>query len=139
LLGGAVFAAIGIYMFSIVTGPFAYLAAIVYALGYAYFWPVMVGAVAQRVPLSSALGMSIIGAVGMFSSSIFQPIIGSWIDGSMAQYSSQGLTGNELQLAAGQETLEKMVAFPGILIVLFLILFFWQKNSRRTEEMPVAE
>lgn len=135
LLGGAVFAAIGIYMFSIVTGPLAYAAAIIYALGYAYFWPVMVGAVAQRVPLSSALGMSIIGAVGMFSSSIFQPIIGSWIDGSMEEYSSQGFTGNELQLAAGQETLEKMISFPAILIVLFIILFIWQKNSKRTAAM----
>lgn len=81
--------------------------------------------------------MSIIGAVGMFSSSIFQPIIGSWIDGSMEKYSNEGLTGNELQLAAGQETLEKMISFPAILIVLFIILFFWQRNSKRTKEMEV--
>lgn len=135
LLGGAIFAAIGIYMFSTVTGSMAYLAAIIFALGYGYFWPVMVGSVAQRVPLSSALGMSIIGAVGMFSSSIFQPIIGNWIDGSMAEYTAQGLTGNALQLAAGQDTLEKMIAFPVILIVLFTILFFWQKNSKRATEL----
>ena len=135
LLGGAVFAAIGIYMFSTVTGSMAYVAAIIFALGYGYFWPVMVGAVAQRVPLSSALGMSIIGAVGMFSSSIFQPIIGGWIDGSMAEYTAQGLTGSALQLAAGQETLQKMVAFPAILIVLFVILFFWQKRSKPAEEL----
>src|SRR5690606_23426430 len=117
----AIFATIGIYMFSTVTGPMAYVAAIIYALGICYFWPVMVGAVAQRVPLSSALGMSIIGAVGMFSSSIFQPIIGSWIDSDRAEYMAQGLTGTALELAAGQDTLEKMVAFPGILIVLFTI------------------
>src|SRR5215218_1033852 len=51
LLGGAIFAAIGIYLFSTVTGSMAYVAAIIYGLGYCYFWPVMVGAVAQRVPL----------------------------------------------------------------------------------------
>lgn len=135
LLGGAIFAAIGIYMFSTVTGSMAYVAAIIFALGYGYFWPVMVGSVAQRVPLSSALGMSIIGAVGMFSSSIFQPIIGSWIDSSIAEYTAQGLTGNALQLAAGQETLEKMIAFPAILIVLFTILFFWQKKSGKAPEL----
>jgi MFS family permease len=138
LLGGAIFSAIGIYLFSTVTGPMAYVAAVIFALGYCYFWPVMVGAVAQRVPLSSALGMSIIGAVGMFSSSIFQPIIGSWIDNSRAAYTAQGLTGNALELATGQDTLEKMIAFPAILIVLFTILFFWQKNSKKTEEMPMA-
>ena len=136
LLGGAVCAAIGIYMFSTVTGPMAYVAAIVFALGYGYFWPVMVGAVAQRVPLSSALGMSIIGAVGMFSSSIFQPIIGDWIDDARAESIAQGLTGNALELAAGQETLEKMIAFPAILIVLFTILFFWQRNPKSTEKVP---
>jgi MFS family permease len=138
LLSGAVFSAIGIYMFSTVTGPAAYLAAVVFALGYCYFWPVMVGAVAQRVPLSSALGMSIIGAVGMFSSSIFQPFIGSWIDTSRAEYTAQGLTGNALELATGQDTLQKMITFPAILIVLFTILFFWQKNSKRTKEMEMV-
>jgi fucose permease len=129
LLGGAIFAALGIFLFSIVTGPLAYVAAVIYALGYAYFWPVMVGAVAQRVPLSSALGMSVIGAIGMFSSGFFQPIIGHWIDGSTVANTAMGLTGDALQLATGQDTLQKMMAFPIILIVLFTILYFWQKGK----------
>jgi len=136
LLGGAILTAIGIYLFSIITGPMAYAVAIIYALGICYFWPVMVGAVAQRVPLSSALGMSIIGGVGMFSSVIWQPIIGSWIDNSRAEYVAEGLTGDALELAAGQETLEKMILFPAILIVLFTIFFFWQKNTKKTEKVP---
>ncbi|MFD3002461.1 MFS transporter [Pontibacter toksunensis] len=138
LLGGAISAAIGIYLFSIVTGPMAYVATIFFALGVAYFWPVMVGAVAQRVPLSSALGMSVIGGVGMFSTSIFQPIIGSWIDDARIENMAQGLTGTALELAAGQDTLEKMIAFPAILIVLFTILFFWQKNPKTTQKVPQA-
>ncbi|MCC5937068.1 MAG: MFS transporter [Lunatimonas sp.] len=130
LLSGAILATIGIYLFSVVTGGVAYFAAIIFALGVCYFWPVMIGAVAQRVPLSGALGMSIIGGVGMFSTAIFQPIIGGWIDGNMASKSAQGLTGEELELAAGQATLLNMVAFPGILVVLFIIFFFWQKNVK---------
>lgn len=130
LLSGAILATIGVYLFSVVTGGVAYFAAIIFALGVCYFWPVMIGAVAQRVPLSGALGMSIIGGVGMFSTAIFQPIIGGWIDGNMASKSAQGLTGEELELAAGQATLLNMVAFPGILIVLFIIFFFWQKNVK---------
>lgn len=139
LLGGAILATIGIYMFSITTGPMIYVAAIIFAFGYCYFWPVMVGAVAQRVPLSSALGMSIIGAVGMFSTSIFQPIIGNWIDGSRAESMAEGLTGNALELATGQDTLEKMIAFPAILVVLFTIFFFWQKNSKKAEEVTTGQ
>lgn len=125
LLGGAIFATVGIYLFSIVTGPMAYFAAVIFAIGVCYFWPVMVGAVAQRVPLSGALGMSIIGGVGMFSTAIFQPIIGGWIDSARLIH--------DTELAAGQATLLKMVSFPGILIVLFIIFFIWQKNAKSTE------
>lgn len=128
LLGGSIFTAIGIFLFSTVSGNMSYVAALIFALGVCYFWPVMVGAVAQRVPLSGALGMSIIGGVGMFSTAIFQPIIGSWIDDSKVTQSAAGLTGNALELAAGQATLEKMLLFPGILIVLFVIFFIWQRG-----------
>src|SRR5690606_10021611 len=82
LLFSAIFATIGVYMFSIVTGPMAYAAALIFAVGVCFFWPTMIGTTAQRVPLSGALGMSVIGGVGMFSTSIFQPIIGRWIDQS---------------------------------------------------------
>ena len=90
----------------------------------------MIGFVAEKIPLSGALGMSIIGGMGMFSTSIFQAIIGGWIDSSTAEQSDLGLTGNELELAAGQQTLTNMITFPVILIVLFTILFFWQRNSK---------
>ncbi|HEX5025761.1 MAG TPA: MFS transporter [Agriterribacter sp.] len=137
LLISAIFAAIGIYLFSTVTGSMAYVAAIFFAIGVCYFWPTMVGAVAQRVPLSGALGMSIIGGVGMFSTAYWQPIIGAWIDKAKEVNSAAGLTGSELELASGQDTLAKMVTFPGILIVLFIIFFVWQKRVK-TADVPVA-
>ncbi len=130
LLGGAVFALIGIFLFSTQTGPMAYVAAIFFAVGVCYFWPTMVGFVAERIPLSGALGMSIIGGVGMFSTSIFQPIIGRWIDGEKVEKAAGGLTGDALELAAGQATLLKMTTFPIILIVAFTVLFFWMRNRK---------
>jgi MFS family permease len=138
LLASAVFATIGIFLFSIVTGPMVYAAAICFALGVCYFWPTMVGAVAQRVPLSGALGMSIIGGVGMFSTSIFQPIIGRWIDVSTAEGAAAGLSGAQLELVAGQDTLSKMVTFPAILIVLFIVFYFWQNKSKATTTAETA-
>jgi MFS family permease len=130
LLGGAILTAIGIYMFSAVTGAATYLAAVIFALGICYFWPVMIGSVAHRVPKSSALGMSVVGGVGMFSTAIFQPIIGGWIDSATAKGTAAGLTGNALELATGQDALMKMLSFPIILIVMFTIFFFWQKNKK---------
>ena len=130
LLGSAIFATIGVYLFSTQTGAMAYVAAVFFALGVAYFWPNMVGFVAEKIPLSGALGMSIIGGVGMFSSSIFQPIIGKWIDSARAAKTAEGLMGDEMELAAGQATLGTMVTFPLILVVAFTILYFWQKKAK---------
>jgi len=134
LLMSAVLAFIGVYMFSMVTGSMVYVAAVIFALGVCYFWPVMVGATAQRVPLSGALGMSIVGGVGMLSTAIFQPIIGRWIDIDKTKATVQGLAGTQLDLAAGQATLARIAIFPGILIVLFIVFFLWQKRSK-----PVLE
>ena len=133
LLGSAVLAAIGIFLFSTQTGSMIYVAAIFFALGICYFWPNMIGFVAEKIPASGALGMSIIGGMGMFSSSIFQPIIGSWIDSSTAEQATKGLTGTALDLAAGQQTLTYMIGFPGILIILFTILYFWQRKLKPAE------
>ncbi|SKB53832.1 MFS transporter [Maribacter arcticus] len=138
LLGSAILATIGIYLFSTQTGAMAYVAAIIFALGIAYFWPNMIGLAATKTPKTGALGMSIIGAIGMFSTSIFQPIIGGWIDADRAAASAQGFTGDELELVSGQETLGTMVIFPAILIVLFTILYFWMKNKKSEVEVATA-
>lgn len=141
LWAGAILSTIGILILSKVTGPSAYFAAIIFAFGVAFFWPTMIGAVAKRAPLTGALGLSIVGGVGMFSSVIFQPVIGGWIDKGREAASAAGLTGDMLDLAAGEATLEKIAIFPGILIVLFAILFFWQKRSDRktVDEMAQEE
>lgn len=132
LLSGAVISTLGIYLFSIQTGFMVYVAAIFFATGVAFFWPTMIGFIATRVPKSGALGMSIIGGVGMFSTAIFQPIIGVWIDSDLAEKRELGLTGTDLDLAAGQATLSTMTSFPLILVIAFTILFFWQKGKRPT-------
>ncbi|PIB30409.1 hypothetical protein BFP77_04545 [Maribacter sp. 4U21] len=128
-IGSAVLTLIGIFLFSTQTGSMAYIAAIIYALGIAYFWPNMLGFIADKIPKSGAIGMSIIGAVGMFSGSIFQPIIGAWIDTDREMAAEKGFTGDELELVAGQATLQTMTLFPALLIVLFVILFVWMKRK----------
>ena len=132
LLGSAILAVIGIYLFSTSTGGMTYVAAIFFALGVAYFWPNMVGFIAEKVPLSGALGMSIIGGIGMFSTSVFQPIIGKWIDNAKVAKTAEGLTGDVMELAAGQSTLSTMVIFPLILVGAFSVLYFWQRKSNHS-------
>ena len=130
LLGSAVFATLGIYLLATQTGGMAYVAAIFFAIGVCYFWPTMLGFVAEKVPLSGALGMSLVGGVGMFSTSIWSPFIGSWIDDHRATMAAEGLSGDALELAAGQATLMNMMTFPIILIVAFTFLFFWMRGRK---------
>lgn len=130
LLGSAIFTAIGIFLFSTQTGPMAYVAAVFFALGVCYFWPNMIGFVAEKIPLSGAIGMSIVGAFGMFSTSIWQPIIGGWIDSARVEAAALNLEGDALELAAGQATLQTMITFPVILIVLFTILLIWVRKMK---------
>lgn len=130
LLGSAIVATIGITLLSTLTGSMTYVAAVIFGMGVCYFWPNMIGFVAEKIPLSGAIGMSVVGAFGMFSTSIWQPIIGGWIDSGREKAATMGLQGDALELAAGQATLQTMITFPAILIVLFTILFFWQRGVK---------
>lgn len=133
LLGSAVFTTIGIFLLSTQTGPMVYVSAVIFAMGVCYFWPNMIGFTAEKIPLSGAIGMSVVGAFGMFSTAIWQPFIGGWIDNARAEASSQGLEGGAMELAAGQDTLQNMLIFPIVLIVLFTILLFWVRSRKANE------
>ncbi len=130
LLGSAVFGVIGIYMMSTMDGTMLYVAAVFYALGICYFWPNMIGFIAENMPQTGALGLSIMGGIGMFSSSWFQPIIGGWIQNNKIVAVSQGLAGDAADLAAGQATLSNMLIFPANLIVAFLGLYIYMKKRK---------
>ena len=137
LLGSAILATLGIFLLTTLTGGMVYVAAFIFALGIAYFWPNMIGFVADYIPESGALGMSVVGAVGMLSSYFMQPIIGGWIDSNRALGSEQGLGGENLELFVGQETLTTMLAFPGVLILFFTILYFWMRNRQPASSLAV--
>lgn len=131
LLGSSILAAIGIFLLSTLTGSMTYFAAIIFALGITYFWPNMIGFVANKIPKSGALGMSVIGAIGMFMTGNMQPIFGGWIDSAREKATAMGLSGDAMELATGQATLMKMIAFPATLIVLFTILLFWMRSRAK--------
>jgi Major Facilitator Superfamily len=66
LLGSAVLAGVGLLLLSYVSSGIAVFgAATVFALGVCYFWPTMLGVVSERVPKSGALGLGLMGTVGM--------------------------------------------------------------------------
>lgn len=129
LLGSAVLAACGIYLMSIAQGSTIYLAAILFALGCTYFWPTMLGCVAEYTPKTGALGLSLVGGAGMFAVSMWNPIIGSWIDSANAEAAALNLTENQASIVAGQAVLQNLVTFPVVSIIAFSMLY-WVINHR---------
>jgi MFS family permease len=139
LLGSSVFAALGLWWLSHAEGWATWGAAAVFAVGVCYFWPTMLGFVAEYLPKSGALGLSLLGGVGMLATAIFQPIIGGWFDDNLAAANQGGLTGPPADLAAGQATLSNVGVLPLILIVAFLALWFFMRNRSSEDEMRMAE
>lgn len=117
LLFSAIISFIGLLMLSYSNGGMVYVSAAVFAVGVCFFWPTMLGFVAEEIPESGALGLSVIGGLGMFSVSIILPVMGVFMD-----------TGTQ-----GSETLRYMAIQPAILIVLFGILYAKFGKQKKVE------
>ena len=131
LFMSAIVSTVAIYMMSIVDGTMLYGASILFAFGVCYFWPTMIGFVSEYMPKTGALGMSLVGGMGMFATGIWNPIIGSWIDTNTQTALDSGLTQDLAEIAAGKATLGNMTYFPLILIIFFGILFLNRKNLEK--------
>jgi len=123
----AIIATIGIYLMSQATGGMVYVAAVLFAIGVMYFWPTMLGFTSENMPKTGALGMSIMGAAGMFATALWQPVIGGMLDVERKMAQLGGLSDEAADLAAGQATLQFIAVFPAILIVAFGLLYFFKK------------
>jgi len=122
LLASAILASAGIYAMSLASGWTVYPAAILFALGVTYFWPTMLGFVAENSPQTGAIGLSVIGGMGMFAVSMWNPVIGSWIDDARAKALANTASATEAELQAGQAVLSNLTLFPLTLILAFTLL-----------------
>jgi MFS family permease len=121
LLFSAVFSGIGLYLMSISSGIVLFASATVFAIGVAYFWPNMLGVVAEKVPASGALGLALMGGFGFLGGAIAQPAVGRIYDMQLLRY------GNELD--AGAMTLKYVIVLTVVLTVAFLYLFLKYRKS----------
>jgi MFS family permease len=63
-------AALGLYMLSLSAGVMILIAATVYGVGKTFFWPTMLGVVAERFPKGGALTLNITGGLGMIAAGV---------------------------------------------------------------------
>jgi MFS family permease len=144
LFVSAVLSALGLYAMSRSSGGMLFAAATVFALGVAFFWPTMLGFVSERLPMTGALGLAIMGGAGMLSVSFVLPVMGRIFDEGIAARVPVGETiaalsdaavgsplaaqWTSIQAGAGLETLGKVAALPAVLAVVFLALLLAQKK-----------
>ena len=83
LVGSAILAGLGLYWLSFVESTaMAFAAATVFAVGVCYFWPTMLGVTSERVPKSGALGLALMGGMGMLIVGVVTaPQMGKLADG----------------------------------------------------------
>jgi MFS family permease len=108
LLAGSVLAGLGLFWLSFAeTGLVAFAAATIFAVGICYFWPTMLGLVAERNVRGGALALALMGGVGMAAVGLVtSPAMGTIAD----RYAHQELPVNETVsvLETAAET------FPGL-------------------------
>jgi fucose permease len=148
LLLSAVFAAAGLYMLSTFTGNSVFFAAIVFGIGVCYFWPTMIGFVAENVPKSGALGLNLMGGAGMFAVSIYTMFMGNFYDNLIVKHLPAGASFDAYLKApensafaqalanaknlAGPEILRATLIIPIILIVAFGGLVIYLRSRKKT-------
>jgi fucose permease len=125
LVASAIMSMLGLYAMSHSTGPMLFASATLFAFGVCFFWPTMLGFVAENFPKTGALGLAIMGGAGMLSVSFVLPVIGGWYDAGIAARTPAGAapTGEALaaiQSSAGLEALGKVALLPAILTVVFI-------------------
>ena len=134
LLGSAIFSTLGIFLMSQAQGNTIYLAAALFAVGVTYFWPTMIGCVAEYAPKTGALGMSLIGGAGMFAMSIWNPVIGHWIDNARTQAQTTSVSVEQVEVLAGQAVLQNLLVFPIVLIIVFIGLHLFITKNKNVEK-----
>jgi len=149
LLISAILSALGLYMLGHTSGNMLFAGALVFGMGVCYFWPTMLGFVAENLPKTGAVGINLMGGAGMFAVSLYMIFMGGFYDRFIAQklpagaaiqeYSSapagseQAIALSQAQAAAGPEILNSTLVIPIVLIVAFSGLVIYMRGRRRLE------
>lgn len=151
LLISAILSALGIYLMVHLHGDAIYFAAVIFGLGVAFFWPCMIGFVAENLPRTGAVGLNLMGGAGMFGVSVYMMFMGGFYDNIMVSKLPAGANldtyrsapaGSEMakafdaaRSAAGPEVLNTTLMIPVVLIVAFIGLVIYMRSRKKTASL----
>lgn len=147
LVISAILSAVGLYLLGHSSGSTIYIGALVFGLGVCYFWPTMLGFVAENLPKTGAVGLNLMGGAGMFAVSIYTMIMGRFYDeklaaklpagADLASYNAAPAGSDmanalkEAKTAAGPEIINATLVIPIVLTVAFIFLYFFMRNRTK--------
>jgi MFS family permease len=155
LLFSAILSALGIYLLVTLHGDAIFGAAIIFGLGVAFFWPCMIGFVAENLPKTGAVGLNLIGGAGMFAVSLYMIFMGGYYDSLMVKKLPEGASldayrsasaGTDMakafdqaMTASGPEVLHSTLVIPCLLVIAFGGLVFFMRNRKKADSLtPIA-
>lgn len=147
LLMSAIFSALGLYILGHTSGSMLFVGAIVFGIGVCYFWPTMLGFVAENLPKTGAVGLNLMGGAGMFAVSIYMMFMGGYYDrlvagklpagaevgayANAAADSPMATAYNDAKKGAGPEIINVTMIIPIILIIAFILLNVYMRNRNK--------
>jgi len=124
-----------------------YAGALVFGMGVCYFWPTMLGFVAEYLPKTGAVGLNLMGGAGMFAVSMYTMVMGSKYDSLLLQKLPAGSSladytaapaGSEManalvaaKTAAGPEIINLTLMIPVALVIAFAGLFIYMRGKSK--------
>jgi MFS family permease len=149
LLISAILASLGLYLLGHTTGNMIFVGALVFGMGVCYFWPTMLGFVSENLPKTGAVGMNLMGGVGMFAVAIYTIIMGKHYDALVASKLPAGADlqvynaappGSEVanaifeaKKAAGPAIINFTMMIPIGLIIAFAGLNIYMRGRKKPE------
>ena len=137
LLISAILAAVGLYLLGHTTGNMLFVGAIIFGIGVCYFWPTMLGFVAENLPKTGAVGLNLMGGAGMFAVSVYMIFMSDFYDTLVNAKIPAGTAAadlaavtNEAKKLAGPEVINATLLIPLVLIVAFVGLNVYMKNKK---------
>lgn len=150
-------AAIGLLLLSIANSPVTgLLAATVWGTGVCYLWPTMLGVTSERFPKGGALLLGMMGTAGNLSVYLVLPTMGRIYDYykvaalpartsfDKLQAAANGgapaakATLNQSLAVAGQYSFRYVALLPAVLLVVFGIIWMWDKSHGGYKAVKLA-
>ncbi|MEJ8817155.1 MFS transporter [Lacibacter sp. H407] len=147
LVISAILSAAGLYLLGHSSGNTLFVGAVVFGMGVCFFWPTMLGFVAEYLPKTGAVGLNFMGGAGMFAVSVYMMFMGKFYDekliaklpanSSLADYSAaaadseMGKALAQAKVTAGPEIINATLIIPIILTVAFIGLYIYMRGKSK--------